>query len=138
MNSSNLAIASAVARAPTQLTEATPPVPVAAGRQIADTSRDALQAMSISSLKRMGDRIHAVVAAACRAGALDVSMREIQQLLSRSTGEHIDMSSISARVNALVAAKRLVRHKSRPRACSITGKDIAPLSLPVVQDRLCA
>lgn len=108
-----------------------------AGR-IAASSRDALAALSITARKTMGDRIHDVVAQACRAGEKDVSMREIQLRLNQSTGVYMDMSSISARVNALVCANRLVRDKEHTRPCSVTGKQIEPLSVPPVQARLCA
>lgn len=105
---------------------------------VAGTSRDALAEVSLTARKTMGDRIHDVVAQACREGAKDMSMREIQLALNQRSGIYMDMSSISARVNALVCAQRLVRDKLNPRQCSITGKNIEPLSLPVQQARLCA
>lgn len=105
---------------------------------VAGSSRDALAAVSMTARKTMGDRIHDVVVQACRAGEKDLSMREIQLRLNQSTGVYMDMSSISARVNALVCSHRLVRDKENPRPCSVTGKQIEPLSVPPVQARLCA
>ena len=105
---------------------------------IAGSSRDSLASLPIVARKNLGDLICEVVGSACRSGERDLSMREIQRLLDQSAGRHIDMSTISARVNELVCAKRLTRDKYHPRRCTVTGKQIEPLSMPLSQARLCA
>ena len=76
-----------------------------------------------------------LVLGAQRNGAKDLSMRELQAKYELVHGKRIDMSSISSCCNALVAAKRLVR-STEARECSITGRDILPLSVPALQARL--
>ena len=73
-----------------------------------------------------------LVLGAQRNGAKDLSMRELQASYELVHGKRIDMSSISSCCNGLVAAGRLVR-ATPVRSCSITGRDILPLSVPVQQ-----
>jgi len=47
-------------------------------------------------------------------------------------GKRIDASSVSARVNGLIAAGRLVRLE-RSRPCRVTGRDIHPVRVVAVQ-----
>ena len=64
-----------------------------------------------------------------------MSMQEIQAPLERAVARRVDMSTISARVNELVAAKRVVRDIDHPRACSVSGAMICPLSVAPKQVR---
>lgn len=105
---------------------------------VANTSRESLAHVPLRERQNLSDQIHDVVAAALRNGAKDVSMREVQDVLWRVHGKRVDMSSISGRVNDLVAAKRLVRDTEHARPCQISGREIHPLSVPAQQGRLCA
>lgn len=100
-----------------------------------DTSAASLQAVGLQGQKTQMDLVESVVRAACLHGAADISMREVQQALTRDHGVSLDLSSISGRVTALVSAKRVVRAEES-RKCSVTGRDIKALSMPRVQGRL--
>ena len=78
-----------------------------------------------------------LVLGAQRNGAADMSMRELQAAYERLHSKRIELSSVSSCCNGLVTAGRLVR-ATPIRACSITGRDIFPLSVPLTQARLLA
>lgn len=103
---------------------------------VAETSREAVAKISQPGRKSVSDLIEAVVVAAMRAGAADLSMKEIQADLRRVYGREVEVASISGRVNELVAAKRLVRLENNRRPCRVTGHTIAPLAAPMVQERM--
>jgi len=103
---------------------------------IADTSRESLGQISLPARKSLSDQIESVIASACRSGAKDMSMKEAQAALARVYGRTVELSSISARVNELVAAKRLVRDKLNTRPCTVTGQAIHPLSVVAEQERM--
>lgn len=102
---------------------------------IADTSRGALAKISPRGRMTASSQIEAIVANACRAGAKGLSMQEIQEPLEQALGRRVDMSTISARVNELVSAKRLLRDIANPRVCSKSGAMIHPLSVAPKQVR---
>lgn len=87
------------------------------------------------TIKTEADKIHDICVAAQRHGARDMSGREIQHQYELIYGKRIDSGTVSARVNALTLAGRLKR-SSVARACSITGRDIYPVLVPVTQTRL--
>ena len=97
-----------------------------------DTSATSLHALGLQGQKSQMDLVEAVVRAACKRGAADISMREVQQALTRDHQVNLDLSSISGRVTALVTAKRLVRAE-QSRKCTVTGRDIRALSVPMTQ-----
>ena len=99
------------------------------------TSAQSFDALGQRAQKGHMDLIEEVVRNACRAGQVDISMREIQLMLRRDADVSLDVSSISGRVNALVCAKRLVR-AGESRKCTVTGRDIRALSTPMTQGRL--
>lgn len=103
---------------------------------VTSTSRESLGQISLPVRKSLSDQIESVVASACRAGARDMSMKEAQAALLRVYGRTVELSSISGRVNELVAAKRLVRDKLNTRPCTVTGQAIHPLSVPAEQARM--
>jgi hypothetical protein len=103
---------------------------------VADSSRASLAQISMPGRKSLLDLIESVVAQACRSGAKDLSMKEVQAALRRVHGRDVEVASISARVNELVSAGRLVRDKLHMRPCTVTGRNIEPLSAPMVQDRM--
>lgn len=97
------------------------------------------------NLKKQGqaDRIEAVVKFLCTGtpGA-DCSLREIKRTYdARYKGTldyrgmpimEIDVSTVSARVNELVAASRLER-PGHTRKCSVSGETVHPVKLPSAQ-----
>lgn len=105
--------------------------------QVADSSRASLDALGLKERKSISDQIVSVVAQAMRSGRKDLSMREVKAELRRVYGSDPDMSTISGRVNELVAAERLVRDKQNRRPCMVTGHLIEPVSVPAEQGRLC-
>lgn len=102
----------------------------------ADTSRQALGSMTMRRRKSLIDEVEAAIIQLQRLGARDASMREVQQHLERHMGRRVDVSSISARVNELEAAKRVVRDRSCSRPCTVTGQAVHPLSVPPEQRRM--
>lgn len=88
-------------------------------------------------LKAESDKILDIVLAAQRNGALDLTRREIQKRYELQYGKHIESSSVSARVHALVVAGRL-KCGSKDRACSVTGKMVGTVLVPMTQARLTA
>lgn len=106
---------------------------------VADTSVESLQRISNSQdFKSLGDLIVVIVRNAQRAGAQNMSMREIKQALLADWSRDVDMSTISPQVNRMVVCGRLLRDKDHPRVCTVSGVPISPLSVPVVQTRLVA
>jgi hypothetical protein len=93
------------------------------------TSIDAWHALPLSKLKTQGDRIVDVVAAAGR----DMSLREIALDYESAYLLPLDISTASARVNSLVAAKRLERLETT-RPCSMSGRPIHPIRIPQKQE----
>ena len=86
-------------------------------------------------LKAEADKILDIVLAAQRNGANDLTRREIQKRYEVQHGKHIESSSVSARVHALVLAGRL---KCGPvdRVCSVSGKMVGTVLVPMTQTRL--
>jgi len=98
-------------------------------------SAQAFGTIGNAELKTSSDKLFDICLAAQRNGADDLSGREIQARYELLYGKRIDSGTVSARVNALVTAKRLVRLTfSRP--CSITQRDIYPVRVPATQARL--
>ena len=100
-----------------------------------NTSAQSLDALGMSKRKSQGDLVYDVVRAHCVAGGGDMSGREIQAEYEAVHGRRIDSGTVSARVNALVTAKRLVR-SAGTRKCTITGADIHPVLVVAQQARL--
>lgn len=102
------------------------------------TSIEAISRLSTPKRKSKSDLIESVVVVAMRSGAADLSMREIQAGLESRFDMRLDLSTISARVNELVTAGRLLRDKTYVRPCRITGVGVHPVSAPMEQVRLFA
>ncbi len=90
-----------------------------------DTSIAAYRNIPVKSLKTQSDRICEIVTDYCSLWGGNLSLKEIQSIYSRNYHD-IELSTVSARVNGLVAAKRLERLEST-RKCSISGIHIHPL-----------
>jgi len=103
---------------------------------VAATSARSRAVLGLVKEKSQADKVWDIVRGFCRAGGADLSLREIQQRFNLAYGVWLDVSSISARVNALVTAKRLMR-SSGVRKCSVSGVDIHPVFVLLSQqDRL--
>lgn len=92
---------------------------------VASTSIDAFRALPVTHLATQSDRICMLVESHWNIWREPLSLNEIKRLHKSLFGD-IELSTISARVNALVAAKRLERLEET-RKCSITGVNIHPL-----------
>jgi hypothetical protein len=90
-----------------------------------DTSVDAWRSLPVAKLKTQGDRIVDVV----RAAGCDMSLREIANAYTWRFGAPLDISTASARVNALIAANRLERLEAT-RPCTRSGKTVRPVRIP--------
>ena len=111
------------------------PVP-ARSKRATDTSAQALDAIGLRAMAGQRRKIFDVVVAAQRSGAVDLSLREIQQRFELREGKRIDVSTVSARVNNLVAAGWLHR-RSDIRPCRVTGHGVHPVYVLPQQERLC-
>lgn len=99
------------------------------------TSVESYNQISLRSRKNQYDVIHGIVVAACRNGKQDLTLREIAMLYERQESKRIDVGTVSARVNDLITAKRLLRLPLSERTCSVSGKLVHPVTVPVTQDR---
>lgn len=103
-----------------------------------NTSAIALHALGNRARKTLADDIVTVVTTLQRRGQPDVSRREIQFQYEASIGKRIEMSTVSARVNDLVAAARLEVSPIK-RMCRVNQKaEISPVRVPLQQTRLTA
>jgi hypothetical protein len=103
------------------------------------TTASSIQAhrqISARRKKSKADLIESVVVVAMRSGAADLSMREIQAGLETRYDLRLDLSTISARVNELVSAGRLLRDKTITRPCRVTRVGIHPVCAPLEQVRM--
>jgi hypothetical protein len=98
---------------------------------VQDTSIAAFHQLPGLGLKTQQDRIFDIVADYCKRPGKDLSLNEIKRLHRAIHGD-IELSTISARVNALVSAGRLERREDI-RKYAITGAGIHAVRLPVRQ-----
>lgn len=92
---------------------------------VQDTSVAAYRALPVKTLKTQSDRICEIVTSYLYLWGGNLSLKEIQIVYRQNYGD-IDLSTVSARVNGLVAAKRLERLEST-RKCTISRISIHPL-----------
>jgi hypothetical protein len=90
-----------------------------------ETSIAAYRNIPVKTLKTQSDRICEIVTNYCNLWGGNLSLKEIQNIYGRNYHD-IELSTVSARVNGLVAAKRLERLEST-RKCSISRIHIHPL-----------
>lgn len=86
------------------------------------------RSLSNYAKKTVADKIYDIVEMYCCIDAGGISMAEIQDEFFNIYGKRIEKSTISPRVNELIAGGRLFRH-SHLRTCSISGKAIHPITL---------
>jgi hypothetical protein len=96
------------------------------------TSAQSLSNIGNAGIKSSADKVFDICLAAQRNGADDLSGKEIQARYELLHGKRIDSGTVSARVNDLVTAKRLER-LTFSRACTVSGRDIYPVRVPVSQ-----
>ena len=90
---------------------------------VTETSRDTYRAIrSEGVLSRREAELMAMIKP-----KRDYSLMEIAEALDWQ------VSTVSARVNALIASDHLVRPPGYTRKCSITARTIHPVRLPIVQ-----
>ena len=100
-----------------------------------DASYLALSQLGLMGIKTSADDVFLIIAGACKAGALDVTGREIQALYERRFERRIESGTISARVNELIAAGRIFR-RHEPRICTRTQKMAHPVYVVMKQVRM--
>ena len=101
---------------------------------VQESSILAFHSLPNTQKKSVADLIFQAIEQNSDRGGNGMSMAEIQRVL-RVSGSHIEKSTISARINEMVACNRLYR-ADYLRRCSISGKSIHPVSLPLGQMRL--
>lgn len=99
-----------------------------------DTSAMALDAIGLTGRMGLHEKILDICLCEQRGGAEDLSGKEIQANFEQRYNKRIEAGNVSARVNELVAAKRLERI-ALTRKCTVTGKDIHPVRVPATQSR---
>lgn len=119
-----------------QDTDITPPA-VLARRATQGTSADAYSALGLKAVQGQARAIFDVVLGAQKAGARDMSLREIREAYERRCNKRIDVSSVSARVNNLIAMGWLER-RAEVRPCSISNAGVRPVFVPAKQARMFA
>ena len=104
-------------------------------RATKEASYLALGQLGLVGLKTSADDVYLVIAAACKAGAADLTRRELQALFEKRFERRMDASSISARVNELVTAQRVFERKDN-RVCGVTGNMVGAVYVVMKQTRL--
>lgn len=114
---------------------------------VAMTSVDAHNAIGLRGRKTANDQVFDVVATLCRRGVRDLTNREIGDAFNEAHDRYVSDGWISARVNELLAAKRLVRpegvtrkssHKAYPGEDVSRRKEVLVVTVPYTQARLIA
>ncbi len=95
----------------------------------------ALANMGLLGLKKGADDVYLVVALSCRAGVADLTRREIRELAEKRFERRIDDSWISARVNELVTAQRVIERPVN-RVCTVTGNSVGAVYVVMKQTRM--
>lgn len=96
--------------------------------QVRDTSIEAYHNISNTYKATVCDSIYSIVAESNSA----LSLREIQSRYNSTHQASIDVSTVSGRVNELIAAGRLER-TAPVRKCTFSGKSVHPVSIVPVQ-----
>lgn len=104
-------------------------------RATLDTSGEALRRLQGRAQAEQAQRVLEAVRVCLLRGRPDASLSEIQAAYEARFERRIDKSGVSARVNELVAAGRLVRLEER-RLCSISHASVRPVTMPMRQERL--
>lgn len=100
-----------------------------------EASYVALGQLGLKGIKTSADDVYLVIASAIRAGAVDVTRREVQVLFERRFERRMDANLISARVNELVTAGKVLERKE-DRICTVTGNKVGALYVVMKQTRM--
>ena len=100
-----------------------------------EASFQALANMGLLGLKKGADDVYLVIALACRAGVTDLTRREVRELAEKRFERRIDDSWISARVNELVTAQRVLERPVN-RVCTVTGNSVGAVYVVMKQTRM--
>lgn len=100
-----------------------------------DTSAKALNGIGWRNIQTLQDQLLDIVVAAQRNGSDDLSRKEIQARYELVYGKRIESSSVAARVKNLIDGHRL-EQVATSRLCTVTGRDIHPVRVPMTQARL--
>ena len=100
------------------------------------SSAQSLNQLGVRGQKLQADAVLDICIAAQRNGAKDMSLREIAKRWELVHGRQIDVGTVSARVSNLIDQRRLVRVAGDSRACTISGKTVQPVSVPMTQERM--
>lgn len=111
---------------------ATPLAPHPSLPTTADTSAAAYASQRPRQQAYLHNQLLELVAGARASGQKDMSLRELQQAWERKHNKRVELSTVSSAVSRLVDAERLLR-VTDPRACSVTGRECKPVSLPQQQ-----
>lgn len=107
-------LAAAASSAPISMPAPVPDSPAApavveAASESQFTSAQAYRAIGLAGLKDGCDKVHFIIAAACKSGRQDVTGSEIVQLYENHFGGRIELGTISARCGELFAARRIFK-----------------------------
>lgn len=102
---------------------------------VSQTSREALASISTRTRHTQNDDVFAVVAAACGAGVADMTGQEIMLAYRARFDREMYPNVISRVVGSLVDGGRLVRI-TESRACTVSGKNAYPVTVPAKQERM--
>lgn len=105
--------------------------------QAQDTSAQSLRSIRAREMGKRQKEVFDIVLGAQRNGAGDLSRSEIREACERVYGRRFENALVSARVNELIAAGRLVQ-REEVRACGVTGNNIHAVYVPEKQARLFA
>ena len=110
-------------------------IPSAKKHNTKEASYVALGQLGLKGIKTSADDVYLVIASAIRAGAVDVTRREVQVLFERRFERRMDANLISARVNELVTAGKVLERKE-DRICTVTGNKVGALYVVMKQTRM--
>ena len=110
-------------------------IPSAKKHSTKEASYVALGQLGLMGIKTSADDVYLVIASAIRAGAVDVTRREVQVLFERRFERRMDANLISARVNELVTAGKVLERKE-DRICTVTGNKVGALYVVMKQTRM--
>jgi hypothetical protein len=104
-------------------------------RATKEASFQSLANIGLLGIKKDSDDIYLVIALACRAGAVDLTRREIRELAEQRFERRIDSSWISRCVNDLVKAQRVLERPDN-RVCTVTGNMVGAVYVVMKQQRM--
>lgn len=102
-----------------------------------DTQSESLKSIGFKRIGQQMQDVLEVIRIGHESGAVNLSLTEIRDLYESTYLRRIDLNRVSARVFDLLKAERLVR-STDTRVCSVSGKNVHPVYMPLKQARLVA